>query len=326
MSRALRKQMFTMIDLLEKANNALKVNLTANRMNENGIRQLLSDCQDTTITMGNELEMIYGEGTDFVHKLEEYHESLYQMTLVLKHPGKRYELLKELTGQIKQARKLLEDLIPDRLEAVFLPYKASLWDSMDPFWKASEHDAECDTYVVPIPYYDRGPDGSFTRYHYEGNDIPSHVQVTHYENYDLQKRWPDTVFIQDPYDHENPDISVDPRFYSPEIKKVADTLIYISVLHSEETLNDMEEGLAEIEALCTAPGILNADMVIVQSESKKQNYIDMLTNQYGEYTRKDWENKIFSMRSFPDKSTGQWKETPEEARSDNHEETAGIVL
>ena len=76
MSRTLRKQMFRMIDLLDKANRVLKVNLTANRMNENGIRQLLADCQETAVTMGNELEMIYGEGTELVHKLEEYHESL----------------------------------------------------------------------------------------------------------------------------------------------------------------------------------------------------------------------------------------------------------
>ena len=78
MSRVLRKQMLTMINLLDKANIVLKANLTANHMNEDGIRQLLADCQDTAITMGNELEMIYGEGTELVHKLEEYHESLYQ--------------------------------------------------------------------------------------------------------------------------------------------------------------------------------------------------------------------------------------------------------
>ena len=130
MSRTLRKQMFTMIDLLDKANGVLEVNLTATRMDENGIHQRLVDCQETAVTMGNELEMIYGEGTELVHKLEEYHESLYQMTQVMKHPGKRYELIKELTGQIKQARELLDEQIPDRLEVVFLPYKAS--EGVDP--------------------------------------------------------------------------------------------------------------------------------------------------------------------------------------------------
>lgn len=297
MSRALRKQMLTMIDLLEKANQVLKVSLTANRMNEAGIQQLLSDCQETAITIGNELEMIYGEGTDLVHKLEEYHESLYQMTLVLKHPGKRYELFKCLTRQIRQVRKLLDDLIPDRLEAVFLPYKASLWDSMERLWIASKNDEDCDTYVVPIPYYDRSPDGAFTRYHYDGNEMPSHVDITHYENYDLQKRWPDTVFIQNPYDQTDPNISIDPRFYSQEIKKVADTLIYVSSVFSDEELSDMPNAGYETAKHCTSPGALNADMIIVNSENIKQLYIDILTKNFGEMTRKDWEKKVFSIRS-----------------------------
>ncbi len=298
MSRTLRKQMFTMIDLLDKANGVLEVNLTATRMDENGIHQLLVDCQETAVTMGNELEMIYGEGTELVHKLEEYHESLYQMTQVMKHPGKRYELIKELTGQIKQARELLDEQIPDRLEVVFLPYKASLWDSMERLWSASQNDEDCDTYVVPIPYYDRGGEGAFTSYHYEGDKMPSHVQVTHYENYNLQKRWPDTVFIQNPYDETNPNISVDPRFYSPELKNVAETLVYVSPFFSEDSFTEEQENINEYMNLYTAPGILNADMVIVSSENMKQRYINILAEGFGESIRKDWENKIFSIRSY----------------------------
>ena len=308
MSRALRKQMLTMINLLDKANIVLKANLTANHMNEDGIRQLLADCQETAITMGNELEMIYGEGTELVHKLEEYHESLYQMTQVLKHPGKRYELIKELTGQIRQAGKLLDDQIPDRLEIVFLPYKASMWDSMERFWSASQSDEDCDIYVVPIPYYDRGLDGDFIRYHYEGDEMPSHVQVTHYENYNLQKRWPDTVFIQNPYDETDSEISIDPRFYSPELKNVAETLVYIPPFLYESVL------MAEREELdfCTAPGVRNADMVIVSSEDIKQRYVNALVENFGEYTRKTWEDKIFSMRSMDiGKETEQGDSAPE---------------
>ena len=312
MSRALKRQMLTMVELLEKANQALKVSLTVTCMNENGIRQLLSDCQETAVAMGNELEMIFGEGTDLVHELEGYHENLYQMTLVLKEPEKRYELLKDLIQQINQAKRLLDELISDRLEVVFLPYKASMWDSsMEYLWNASRNDEECDTYVVPIPYYDRGSDGGFTRYHYEGDKMPSHVQVTHYENYDLQKRWPDTVFIQDPFDQMNMDISIDPRFYSHEVKKIADTLVYIAY-HSDEPLPVETEYINEAKVHCVCSGILNADMIIVHSEKMKQVYIDILTQNFGESTRKDWEKKIFSIRSSEIEQLQNHKENEEQ--------------
>ena len=150
MSRSLRKQMLTMVNLLEKANRALKLSLKAKRINKDGIGQLLIDCQETAITMGNELETLYGEDTETVHVLEDYCESLYQMTQSLNNPEKRNAVLLDLTGQVKQARRLLSEQIPDRLEIVFLPYNSSMWDSLESVWMAAAADEDCDTYVVPI--------------------------------------------------------------------------------------------------------------------------------------------------------------------------------
>ena len=46
MSRTLRKQMFAMLNLLEKANKILKENLIVRHVNGEGIGQLLSECQE----------------------------------------------------------------------------------------------------------------------------------------------------------------------------------------------------------------------------------------------------------------------------------------
>lgn len=292
MSRALRKQMLTMMNLLDKANRALKVSLTAKRINGEGIRQLLSECQETAITMGSELEMIYGEGTETVHELEDYCESLYQMTLVLENPEKRRAVLHELAGQVKQTRKLLGELIPDRKEVVFLPYKASMWDSLESVWMAAEEDEDCDAYVIPIPYYDRNPDGTFSKYHYEGDEFPDYVPITHYENYDIQKRWPDMVFIHNPYDQYNYVTSVDPRFYSTELKKRTDMLVYIPYFILGEPDVDNPESLEGMAHFCTVSGVLNADRVIVQSENTRKAYISVLTKECGEETRVHWEKTI----------------------------------
>ena len=297
MSRALRKQMFSMMNLMEKANRTLKANLTAKRVNEDGIRQLLSECQEMAIAMGSELEMIYGEGTETVHKLEDYCESLYQMTQVLHNPEERRAILHTLTGQVKQARKLLGEQIPDRREVVFLPYKASMWDSLESVWKAAEEDEDCDVYVVPIPYYDRNPDGTFSKYHYEGDEMPDYVPVTHYENYDIQKRWPDMVFIHNPYDQYNYVTSVDPRFYSTELKKRTDMLVYIPYFVLGEVDPDDEQAVEGMAHFCTVSGVLNADKVIVQSEAMRQVYIKVMTKECGEETRKHWEQTILGIGS-----------------------------
>lgn len=289
--------MLTMMNLLDKANRALKVSLTAKRIDGEGIQQLLSECQETAISMGSELEMLYGEGTETVHELEDYCESLYQMTLVLENPEKRRTVLQELTGQVKRTRKLLGELIPDRREVVFLPYKASMWDSLESVWMAAEEDEDCDAYVVPIPYYDRNPDGTFRQYHYEGNEFPDYVPVTHYENYDIQKRWPDMVFIHNPYDQYNYVTSVDPRFYTTELKKRTDMLVYIPYFILGEPDVDNPESLEGMAHFCTVSGVLNADKVIVQSENMREAYIRVLTKECGEETRAHWEKKILGIGS-----------------------------
>lgn len=79
MSRTLRKQMLTMTGLLRKANQTLRINLTGKKIQKEKILELLTDCQETAIAMGQEIEAIYGEGTESVQKLEEYCESLYQI-------------------------------------------------------------------------------------------------------------------------------------------------------------------------------------------------------------------------------------------------------
>lgn len=297
MSRTLRKQILTMVDLLDKANRTLRSNLSVKYINQEGIHQLLSNCQETAISIGDELESLYGEGIESVQTLEEYCESLYQMTLVLDNSVKCREILKELTEQVKLTRRLISEQIPDRMEAVFFPYKASMWDSLESVWMAAEEDEDCDAYVVPIPYYDRSPGGTFTIYHYEGGKMPDYVPVTHYKNYDVEKRRPDIVFIHNPYDQCNYVTSVDPRFYARKLKNHTDKLIYIPYFVLGEIDPDNKDAVEGMSHFCTVPGVLYADKVIVQSEKMRQIYINVLSEQYGEETKNEWENKILGIGS-----------------------------
>lgn len=148
-----------------------------------------------------------------------------------------------------------------RLEILFLPYKASMWDSLESVWMAADADPDCDAYVMPIPYYERNADGSFGTCHYEGGELPDYVPVTHYESYSLEKRQPDIIYIHNPYDHGNYVTSVDPIYYSSHLKKYTSELIYIPYY---ATAGDMSEG----QSLC--PAYHNADYIVVQAEKYKQ--------------------------------------------------------
>lgn len=98
---------------------------------------------------------------------------------------------------------------------------------MESIWQAANADPNCDCYVVPIPYHDRNPDQSMGTLHYEGRQFPPEVPVVDYTSYDPRVRRPDIVYIHNPYDGYNLVTSVAPQFYSNELSKYTDMLVYI---------------------------------------------------------------------------------------------------
>lgn len=280
MSRSTRRHLLSMTDSLIKANKALKMSLPQGMKKKEALIQLLSDCQDSAISIGETMEKLYGEGTETVSELESYCENLYQMTLVLEKPGQAKELAGVLTKELLQIRRLIEKEVPNRIEAVFLPYKASMWDSLESIWRAADADPECDAYVIPIPYYDRDPDGSFREEHYEGRSFPEDVPITRYDEYDLSIRMPDVIFIHNPYDGGNYVTSVHPYFYSKNLKNFTDKLVYVPYF----VLNG--EGLNE--TMATPPAVLYADYIIAQTEKEREDYIRYCSKLYpqGKFEKK----------------------------------------
>lgn len=257
MRKTHKKQAEDFIKLLEQAHIEIKNHIESK--NYPIAMDLLSQCQEGAIGLGNLIEHDEGEGFVTVPLLESYCEQVYHIYEDLHqnqdiNPGRAYKNLKKSLIQIENSVK--QD-IKVRLEVVFLPYKASMWDSLESVWLAADGDPDCDAYVVPIPYFERNPDGSLGTRHYEGADFPDYVPVTNCEEYRLAERRPDVIYIHNPYDQGNYVTSVDPRFYSAVLKSYTDCLVYIPYY---STAGGMSEG----QALC--PAYFNVDYIVVQCE------------------------------------------------------------
>ena len=166
----------------------------------------------------------------------------------------------------------LLDLAASRLQAtparkkvmVFLPYKASMWDSLESIWQAASADKEhCEAIVMPIPYCDLTPERQVKEWHYEGPLFPPYVPITHYDSLDLARLHPDVIFIHNPYDGYNRVTSVDSRFYSDALKKCTDKLVYVPYFVT---------GFGIPEHLCQTAAVINADYVICETEEIKDIY------------------------------------------------------
>ncbi len=299
MERCKKKDILNLMKTMTEANDSVLKALPAAPKELN---EVFIQCQDAALQIGTYLESFGETYRPIVAMLEDYCEKIYQMSMVTLNENVCRKLGKKIRKQLADLQNRIQYELPeDKKEVVFLPYKASMWDSLESVWKAADEDEHTDAYVIPIPYYDKNPDESFREEHYEGDLYPEYVPITRYDEYDFEGRRPDMIFIHNPYDSSNYVTSVHPFFYTKNLKKFTDELIYIPYFVMGEVNPDNEDEVENVKHLCITQGVINADKVIVQSEAVKKVYVNVLTDfikeQTGENTRSYWEKKIMGLGS-----------------------------
>lgn len=276
MRKTQKRQIEEIIKQMEEAHDEIKRHIE--RATAVQTRELLAECQNAAAVIGTLIEETEGEGHPAVTVLEEYCELVYQIHEDLSsdrnanivNPNKIYKSLRQ---KLVKASNSIKNDIKIRTEAVFLPYKASMWDSLESIWKAADADPDCDAYVIPIPYFDKNSDGTFKKGHYEGDQYPDYVPVTRYDAFDFGKHMPDVIYIHNAYDDWNLVTSVHPNFYSQNLKNYTEKLVYIPYFVLGEIDPNNEQAVEGMKHFCFMPGIINADKVIVQSENMKKIYV-----------------------------------------------------
>ena len=258
--------------------------------------QILCQCQENAIHMGEQIEADFFEGHPTVGLLEEYCELLYQINqmaesgeLIVEATPVIEETLSEIYGRIADSIKV--DVV-ERKEILFIPFKACYWDGFESVWHSKMQEENCDVYVMPVPYYEREVDGTLSYMHYEDEKFPEYVSITDYKDYDIVNRHPDVIYIQNPYDECNFTTCVEPAYFSRFLKRYTEELVYIPYFVMDEIDSRESKAWVTMEYFCTVPGLVHADRVILQSENMREMYIERLTDFAGEETRKIWESKI----------------------------------
>ncbi|MCQ2550475.1 MAG: hypothetical protein MJ134_10615 [Lachnospiraceae bacterium] len=292
MNKLINSQLHLLLKTLEQTSPTIEENVCQNDLEKTFF--LLEDCQNVAIQIGQSIEECCGEGTNTVHFLEEYCEYLYALHQALS--SENTDSIDEVCNCLKQSLWNAKDCflreISCRKAAVFLPYKASMWDSLEAVWQQYEKDPDWDAYIMPIPYFDKAPDGSLQTYHYEGDQYPKHLPIVSYQDIDLAELQPDCIYIHNPYDGGNYVTSVHPDFYASKLKEYTKKLVYIPYFVLAEPNPHNQASIEALSGFARTPGVFHAHEVIVQSENMRRCYIENLVQFLGEDTRFYWEQKI----------------------------------
>lgn len=255
MRKAQKQEILEFINSLHQAHEEIRGAL--NRKNLILVQNMISEAQEFAVSLGESIEKTEGEGHVTVSCVEEYCELLFHVfEAVNKNDFNENKVYKTLKKQLIKIENSVKNDIAVRKEIAFFPYKASMWDSLESIYLAAEKDPDCDAYCIPVPYYDLNPDRSFGQMHYEGREYPKNIEVIDYKGYNVEERKPDVIYTHCPYDDWNLVTSVHPRYYTSNLKKYTECLVYIPYY---STTGGMSEGQR------TLPAYFNADYIVTQA-------------------------------------------------------------
>lgn len=220
-------------------------------------------CQETAFDIGTKLENTEKNPAVIVSHLENYCEQIYQLSLMFGKSNLIPEQIQKINDVLDIIKKEINSISITR-EVVFLPYKSSMWDCFHSVYEACKRDSRFQVYVVPIPYYSLDSDGNIESEFYEGNEISKFAEITDYRKYDISDRNPDIIFIHNPYDQYNTITQIPEQYFSSELIKYTEHLVYIPYYVSQRRTDDI---------MTVMPGVRNSWKTIVQSKEIRQQYI-----------------------------------------------------
>lgn len=185
-----------------------------------------------------------------------------------------YPSLHMLRTHIKNLESTFKTEIKTRKEILFLPYKASMWDSLESIYLAAKD--HCDALVMPIPYYDI-KDGKFAEMHWE-IDYPKNIPLIDYRKYNIEERRPDVIFIHNPYDGCNTITSVHPDYYSDKLKNFTDCLVFVPYYTQRGAV---EPNARFPDNYAWTPVYFNAHKIICQTKAGEKYFTEGFKRYFG---------------------------------------------
>lgn len=266
------------------------------------LTNVISDCQQLAAEYGTFVEQVKGEDRSctkaVVAALQAYCDALWEEYQAINNGEEAQSLPKS-----REALDLVSDTVNrqilERKEILFLPTGALEWNAFEKFYYAALDD-NTDVYVVPLPVMKKSFMGEISMTNEEIEEsihierYPVDISYTDWKIYDPVQHCPDVVYIEDPYDGANPCLTVPPDFYSENLRRVAGTVIYVPIADTSEFGQDDVNDQYNLKHYVTAPGVIFADEVRVQSENIRKQYINALTGFAGKDTEAVWEKKIIA--------------------------------
>lgn len=228
-------------------------------------------CSDNMAALEKNSDSI--KNKEYLELLDKFKESVNQISV----------------GDAAEISKRLKELISESVvyKVIFMPYKASMWDSLESIWMAADKAERCEALVVPITYYELDSNQNPVKKVNERDRFPEYVNTINDEEYDLENDLPDIIYIHNPYDNTNLVTRVDSRYYSWNLKKYCEKLVYVpyykwvdgasstsfksAMYYADYTVQSSDDAVKRcVEASPEYAGVLGMENIVVRKAMEKK--------------------------------------------------------
>ena len=258
MRKRKKEQLLSLLQSYEEVHSTLRSFIAEGREKE--ATSLLVLCQEGMEKIEGEVRANLAEAGGLTELFLQYQEALFRTYQALSIAESGMEFLQKAESVYFQIKDGIERTAVHSL-ILFLPYKASMWDSMESIYLAAREDPSCEALVMPISYIERAEGGSFGEAQNEREKFPAHIPLIT-EDFSIEEERPDLIYIHNPYDDANLVTSVHPRYYSSNLKKYTDNLVYVPYFTTMGILNHGD---------AFRPAFQNVDYIVVQNEEHKKS-------------------------------------------------------
>ncbi len=253
--------------VLESASLFDECHLVIRTLEDRGqILEVLELCQNLAMSIVDTIEK-HEPQIDIVKRIsvrfEEYCKNIFYLSCVEQmHSATFFRLLEICNVNINKVKqKIVSDIPEEKQVVVFLPYMASMWDSLESICREAMKNDDWETYVMPVPYYSFNKQRKPISDTYEYEQFPKDLPLIDYRECSLKDLKPDLIFYHNPYDDFNLITCVHPEFFSRNLKEITSHLVYVPYYFAGERT---------MEHMLDMPGVKNAWRIVVQPEVAKQ--------------------------------------------------------
>lgn len=313
---------------IEKLHNAFLAEIswkTAGAEQADSVAQLLdmlAQCQSVAIDLGNFIEQMKGEenlsAKACVAALEEYCEKIFDvynnLPLAVEREKEDFQkLCAALNQAFVQMKQTVENEIIHKKLVAFLPDNPKRWKEMQALYDYYRQQENTEVCVIPLPLFAKNLYGEIVagQDEYDKNDkrgeYPADLNIIAWHTVQMQSYEFAAIVIQNPYDAENPYLTVPPAYYAKQLQQYTDCLIYMM----PQGVNDFTENdITDVYGLkysLMMPGAMYADRILIESSAMKALFVNHLTAFAGEDTKDVWADKVMTISAFSGESaqTGQ---------------------